>query len=117
MKQRKKKKLVKVLNKALVGAKQVYHEGKGIVRQYGPGVVSFSRRASSNIQKGFEVRRMPEDEEYLDLTQKTPAMVRRPENNRLKPDFSVRPQGRFPGMVDKRRVRKRVDWDNLGVNF
>lgn len=117
MKQRKKKKLVKVLNKALTGAKGFYREGKKVFKEYSPGVVRFSERASTNIQRGFAVRRMPEDEEYLDLTQKTPAIVRKPENNRLKPDFSVRPQGRFPGMVDKRRVRRRVDWDNLGVNF
>jgi hypothetical protein len=117
MKQRRKKKLVKVLNKALTGAKGFYREGKKVVREYGPGVVRFSKRASTNIQRGFAVKRMPEDEDYLDLTQKAPARVRRPENNGLKPDFSVRPQGRFPSMVDKRRIRRRVDWDNLGVNI
>jgi len=118
MKPRTKKKLVKVYNKILVGTKrgvkfgkEAWQEGKVALQP----IRRFSESTAVSIQDAFAVRKPMNNEEYLDLSQNPPRRLVRRNPNSV--DFSTKPTGRFPGIVDKGRVRKRVDFNNLGIDI
>lgn len=105
-----KEKVKGAMRRALVGAKKGYKETSKFLGHYVPKAHRYTGSVAEGITGAFKVR-VPKDPHYIDLT------LPRKSTPKMKHSGMKMSLMKGNNRVKMTRMRSKVDWNNLGINY